>query len=573
LSRRTTLIAMLVALTAAGSLRALTDVARDRVAPDRLTRERPATAELARLDSAALGLLLGGLRGPLVMALWTDAEAQRGQGLAGEDLLGGLDTKIELIRLLQPQFDSVHLQQIHNKAYNISAELVDPAAKYAAILDAIDYGRRVLADRPDNIDIETQLGQVYARKLGSAAERVYAEPRVRDETDAARPRARLTFDAARVDAITDAAARAGVSPRELVIRSADRPDRRSVIVDGEVADAIADDPGAPAVTAEPLTGVRRSGVGQLDRLEPMLDEAGRFLPELTRPTRDVPAEQEARVLDGSRIQFLDAFEPFPEGVGPHALAYEHFRRAYVLGEHAGQRHVQASAETIQANPGRALRDWALAAYELGRQLEAEALGREAPPRSVVGLEQAQLELRSADLPLDAPVPFEALLRRAINYYERAREVGLAGEAWLSAHIEEHPDARFLFVDDADRLGLNARILEADLAFARLALRGDVPDAAARAARELYREADVEALDYALRYYLDPRVVPAGVSADDVLGLPLGERRAIYANLQALRDRFRGTGRFDGERAIDEFDGIRLRIARRIPALDRQLADR
>src|SRR3712207_6046297 len=65
-----------------------------------------------QFDSYTLGLLLGGLRGPLVMTLWSSSENQK-----GERNLEYINTKIELIRLLQPEFDSVHLFQIWNKAY------------------------------------------------------------------------------------------------------------------------------------------------------------------------------------------------------------------------------------------------------------------------------------------------------------------------------------------------------------------------------------------------------------------------------------------------------------------------
>ncbi len=180
MTQKTTMILAAAALVATALLRPASEMVRRSLSPEFATGV--GAAGLAKLDSAALGLVLGGLRGPLVMALWTSAEEQRGSGAGGEELLGGLDTKMELIRLLQPQFDSVHIQQIYNKSVNLSSELVSPAARYAVILDGIDYGRRVLADRPGNIDIETQIGQIYSNKLGAADERAYFERRVRDET-------------------------------------------------------------------------------------------------------------------------------------------------------------------------------------------------------------------------------------------------------------------------------------------------------------------------------------------------------------------------------------------------------
>ena len=67
------------------------------------------------MPSFATALLLGGLRGPLVMFLWPNSETSK-----REHHLEDVDTEIEWIRLLQPEFDTVHLFQIWNKAYATS---------------------------------------------------------------------------------------------------------------------------------------------------------------------------------------------------------------------------------------------------------------------------------------------------------------------------------------------------------------------------------------------------------------------------------------------------------------------
>ncbi len=85
------------------------------------------------MNSFALALLLGGLRGPLVMVLWSTSENQK-----VDKNLEDFDTKVEWIRLLQPEFDTVHLFQIWNKAYNISVQMASLPNRYAAILDALD---------------------------------------------------------------------------------------------------------------------------------------------------------------------------------------------------------------------------------------------------------------------------------------------------------------------------------------------------------------------------------------------------------------------------------------------------
>src|SRR5436190_3317664 len=114
-----------------------------------------AGASLAGMDTYTMALLLGGLRGPLVMILWAQSESQK----ADRDL-EGINTQIEWIRRLQPEFDTVHVFQMWNKAYNLSVQMVGLANKYSTILDALDYGKSVDAERPDNMNILKEIARI-----------------------------------------------------------------------------------------------------------------------------------------------------------------------------------------------------------------------------------------------------------------------------------------------------------------------------------------------------------------------------------------------------------------------------
>ena len=135
------------------------------------------TGSLSSMNSFALGLLLGGLRGPLVMVLWTDSENQK----AAKNL-EGVDTEIEWIRLLQPEFDTVHLFQIWNKAYNISVQMASLANKYVTILGALDYAHNVDTQKPNDINILGAVGQLFFDKLGTSGEKAYYRRRVREDS-------------------------------------------------------------------------------------------------------------------------------------------------------------------------------------------------------------------------------------------------------------------------------------------------------------------------------------------------------------------------------------------------------
>lgn len=132
---------------------------------------------LSNMSSYALALLLGGLRGPLVMMLWISSESQK----SNKDL-EDFDTKVEWIRMLQPEFDSVHMFEIWNKAYNISVQMASLSNKYSTILDALDYADKVNAQRPNDINIMMAIADVYFNKLGNSAEKDYYRKRVRKET-------------------------------------------------------------------------------------------------------------------------------------------------------------------------------------------------------------------------------------------------------------------------------------------------------------------------------------------------------------------------------------------------------
>jgi type II secretory pathway pseudopilin PulG len=140
-------------------------------------QQRAKSAQIGGFDSYALALLLGGLRGPLVMALWTDSETRK-----SDRRLEDFDTQVEWIRLLQPEFDTVHIFQIWNKAYNVSVQMASLSNKYTTILDAIEYANAVDAERPNNVNVLIALGQVWGEKLGNSFEKDYFRARVRSET-------------------------------------------------------------------------------------------------------------------------------------------------------------------------------------------------------------------------------------------------------------------------------------------------------------------------------------------------------------------------------------------------------
>ncbi len=304
------IVVMILSLLASAGARFWADRQRESDIPNH--GEASAGTSLSNMDSFALGLLLGGLRGPLVMFLWTQSESQK-----TEKNLEGFDTQIEWIRLLQPEFDTVHIFEIWNKAYNISVQMASLANKYTVILDALDYAHSVDREKPDDINILAAMGQLYFDKLGNSSEKLYYRRRVRSET----------------------------LPHPVAARPSNDP------------------------------GWRRL------RLDPMLDSNFNLLANLIAPKpgrarpADLPANQEWN--DGAELQYLAAWQPFNDGVSPFALAYNYYKRAEVL-QSTEQQRAQLSDMVIDSRPALSLKNWADEEWEQGRRREAQAFGLVVP---------------------------------------------------------------------------------------------------------------------------------------------------------------------------------------------------
>lgn len=266
-------------------------------------------SSLSGMNSFALALLLGGLRGPLVMILWSNSETQK-----MEKNLEGLDTQIEWIRLLQPEFDTVHIFQIWNKAYNVSVQMASLANKYLTILDALEYAHNIDHDRPDNINTMVAIGQVYGDKLGQSTEKTYYREQVRKQTLPHAMKQKLSRN----------------------------------------------DP-----------GWRRL------ELDPMLDDKGNILPSLVAPRGQKLSDNED-TYDGSELQYLARYAPFHDGIDPSALGYNYFKRAQALQTLSKQKHAQLSDSVIDSRPALSLKQWSEAEAEASRRMEFAAMGLVAP---------------------------------------------------------------------------------------------------------------------------------------------------------------------------------------------------
>lgn len=403
-------------------------------------------ATLSRMNSFALALLLGGLRGPLVMILWSSSETQK-----GERNLEDFDTKVEWIRLLQPEFDTVHIFQIWNKAYNISVQMASLSNKYLTILDALDYAHSVDRERPHNINILAAIAGVHFDKLGNSQEKEYYRARIRAES--------LPHP----------------SPQRLK-------------------------PGDP--------GYRRL------TMDAVLDEQGRVLPAQLEPRGEPLTLADARmVYDGSELQFLRKFEPYPYGVSPFGMAYNYYKRCQMLFRIAQQSHAQLSDLVIDSRPALSLKNWAEEEWERARRDELALFGRER-----VGEERWHAETPTADIPLNAGVDAarSAQYDSALFGYERAALYAAEAEVEYLAHMDVFKNNEAIYLSHRDTLAALRQLVLGDRAYLlAMASAGEERARHAAAAREHYGAALWQYQYVLLRYYVPEELVhrwlPPGVS--------------------------------------------------------------
>ena len=402
-------VVMVAAILAAGVLRATAMAYQENQRGGALAGGRTASA-LGSMNSFALALLLGGLRGPLAMVLWATSEAQK-----ADRNLEDFDTKVEWIRLLQPEFDTVHMFQIWNKAYNISVQYTDLRNRFAAILDGIDYAAQVDKDRPENINIMNAIAQVYSNKLGTPhQEKNFYRRWVREQSFA---------------------------------------------------------------PADWQQGNRRDQTAwQRRRLEPKVDQNGMILPHLLQPRtgRARPADlpPDAPWNTGAELQHLERYQPFPYGVSTFALGFNYAKRAQILMDVGKQSPLQVSDQVISTRPAIELKVWAEDEWERGRTFELQALGINAPP------ERLDMEMPAAAVPPDRKrVVDAAAIAPALYSYAMAERLGRDARAEYARHMAnpKYFDRGSIYHSHADNVLAMEHMVKADLAYLKAAsLAADDP---------------------------------------------------------------------------------------------------
>ena len=472
----------------------------------------PGAASLSSMPSFATALLLGGLRGPLVMTLWISSETQKQR-----NDLQDIDTKIEWIRLLQPEFDAVHLFQIWNKAYNISVKMTSLANKYSTIIDAIDYGQNVDRERPDDVNILSSIAQVYADKLGESQENAYYRRRVRRETQTL---FRVEFPAAHLDQFSTLADALGWNPEEASLGLNTKTQMYSVLLEKPIADRLAQEMG-PDVQTRPQPPEEAAAANRSWRrlrLPPMLDTNGYILPELLAPRYPRPADlpQDKPWYDGSQLQMLAKYQPFPYGLSTFALAYNDYKRCQLLEDLWKERTLQSNDAVIDSRPGIMLKFWAQDEWEAARRAEVKSLGG---TTSKI-LDPLDLELPDGAIPLNLPVLDPPARDLAIYSYDLAARIFADARVEIYHHIQNDPgNAGNYFAHIDDTISMEQLMLADRDYLEAMTATGARRDALIQSANTHYILAEQRLALTVLKYFVEDRVMAKVYPIDPATGKP------------------------------------------------------
>ena len=436
-ARKLTLLVMLGSFCATTLLQNITQ-SRHNV----LVKNTGAEANISNLNSFSLALLLGGLRGPLVMMLWMSSESQK-----QDKDLDDFDSKIEMIRLLQPEFDSVHLFQMWNKAYNVSVQMANKSNKYVTILDGIEYGEQTAEQKKDNVNILSEINKMYFSKLGASQEKGYYVDRARHET---LPDLKVTVPQDRMNDFELAMAKANVDPARSQVLIARARKNGSVVINKLVYDVLKSQftgPGIEYSAAETSPYLN----GKRVRLNTLVDIDGKILPKYLAPVDERFATDpiSGEKADGSTLQFLKQLEPFPYGVPPMAIGWNYGKRSQILRWAHNQKHIQISDMVIDNQPAVNLKWWTEAEWETGRLKELQAFDIKLRTARDVEAGRAAIELPCASLPLTTAIKDIQALKQAIYQYDLISKLAELTIIEFDRHQKRFANSELQFVGYRD----------------------------------------------------------------------------------------------------------------------------
>jgi hypothetical protein len=252
------------------------------------------------------------------------------------------------------------------------------------------------------------------------------------------------------------------------------------------------------------------------QLDPLVDSSFNVLKEYTNPKpgmqrpANLPAKDEWD--DGSALQYLQQYAPYPDGVSTFAIAYNYYKRAEVLQNVEQQRHDQWSDLVIDSRPALTLKNWGEEELEQGHRREVQAFDLTNPD------DPDELGMASTDIALSQKPKIPQDVQLAIADFDHARRVLTDCLVEYDRHILHFPDRELQYQSYMQEVRAEIQLADADYEYLyAMVCPADQRDNLLAKAMTEYRECRHQSYINLLRYYIDPRLVaqvlPAGFSTD------------------------------------------------------------
>jgi len=269
---------------------------------------------------------------------------------------------------------------------------------------------------------------------------------------------------------------------------------------------------------------------------PILDDNNNLLPQFTDPLFPRPSdlEPDSAWNDGSEMQYLKPYGPFPYGVTPVALGYNYAKRSQVAMTVGGQRPLQISDTVVDSRPGLLLKQWGEEESDRGVTDESRAFGlfRETDAHA--------LELVTAPITPEAKVVNPHALAAAIYEYQMSARLSADSLKEYERHLSnpQYVNPYQSYTSHLEELRALMALATADNAYMASFAPGADRSTLLKTASENYRKARASYERMVLRYSTEEAVVGPlirntrtdidRISTDDLHALFLKALTAVQA---------------------------------------------
>ncbi len=254
------------------------------------------------------------------------------------------------------------------------------------------------------------------------------------------------------------------------------------------------------------------------RLPPVLDENGFILPELIKPRYPRPEGLAADQpwYDGSPLQLLAPYQPFPYGVSTFALAYNYYKRTQLLIQVWKETMLQQNDMAIDSRPGIMLKLWAQDDWDRGRRAEIESIGGSVSSM----VDPLDLEIPDAHIGFDAKVVDQNDYNLALYSYATAARVFADAREEFKRHIQNDPGQAFTYFSHVDDTIAMEQFMLADHDYLEaVTASGDEREKLMRSALDHYAAAADRFALITIKYFTEDGIAAKVFPIDPATGKP------------------------------------------------------